>query len=52
MVQKVKVYGIAEEWLKTQEVIQDRQIRRGDYDDLFLIEMKRKPKKRERQKDK
>ena len=46
MVRVVQVSGIAEEWLKTQEVIQDHRLRRGDFDDYYRTEIKVKLKKR------
>jgi hypothetical protein len=46
MVRVVQVSGIAEEWLKTQEVIQDHRLRRGDFDDYYGTEIKVKLKKR------
>lgn len=49
MVVTVKVRGKAGEWFRTQEVIQDRQARRGDYGIPVADakESKKKSKKKE-----
>lgn len=48
MVVRVKIHGILADFVRTQEVIQDRQARKGEYDgipELPKIEKKKKQKR-------
>lgn len=47
MVSCVKTHGILTDFIRTQEVIQDREARKGDYDNIpELLKCKKKKKQK------
>lgn len=46
MVIHAKIHGKAAEWLRTQEVVEDRRSRRGDLDDVPEVVSEKKEKEK------